>query len=238
MRLDQALVEQGLCESRARAQDLIGQGHVLVNGQPARKSSQKISQTDMLSLSGEQHPWVSRGGMKLAHALEHWGIDAADAIALDVGASTGGFTDVLLHQGAAQVFAVDVGRDQLHVRLREDVRVVNMEGTNARDLVLEEAVSIIVCDASFISIRLVLDSVLSNAQAGAMLVTLIKPQFEVGKDKLPKDGVVKEESEQQRVCDEIEAWLKAKGWDVQGIIDSPILGPKGNKEFLLHAIMR
>ena len=266
IRLDHALVEQGLCETRARAQNVIGQGHVLVNGIPARKSSQKVSATDVIALSGEQHPWVSRGGMKLAHALEHFNIDVRGKVALDVGASTGGFTDVLLQKGTAKVYAVDVGRDQLHAKLRADARVVNMQGVNARELEpedFEEPIDLVVCDASFISAQLVLESPLRIAATqdrgqqaeplvgeavrpiaqasrpkqgrNIILITLIKPQFQVGKDALPRDGVVKDEAEQERVCNEVSMWVRAQGWSVQGITDSPIMGPKGNKEFLLFA---
>ena len=237
MRLDQALIVRHLAESRGRAADLIAQGCVVVNREVARKPSQRVKERDVIAVTGAPIPWVSRGAYKLVHAIEHWDIKLHDLIALDVGASTGGFTDVLLYNAVRRVHAVDVGHDQLHVKLRNHPCVRNLEGVNARELELDEQVDVIVCDARFISAKLVLERPLTFAKEKAHLITLIKPQFEVGKDKLPKDGVVKDEAERERACKEVEAWVKSKGWQIQGIIESPIEGPKGNKEFLLYALL-
>lgn len=237
-RLDQALVQHSLAPSKSKAQALIEGGFVLVNGAPARKSSQSVNASDVIEVTGQDHPWVSRGGMKLAHAIEHFALDVSGAVALDVGASTGGFTDVLLHHGAQKVFAVDVGTDQLHAKLRADARVVALEQTNARDLdetLITQAPDVIVCDASFISLEKVLPAALALARDGAQLVTLIKPQFEVGKERLSKSGVVKDEAQHAEVCEQVRGWLSAQGWHVRGLTESPIFGPKGNKEFLLWA---
>ncbi len=319
MRIDQALVQRRLVDSRSRAADMVAMGHVTVNGKIVRKPSQMVRDSDSIETSGHEHPWVSRGGMKLAHAIKHWKIDVKGAIAVDVGASTGGFTDVLLEHEAAKVYAVDVGHDQLHIKLKNDERVVNLEGVNARELSCElltalgegkeasqetrplvrealspiaeasrpeQGINVIVCDASFISLKLVLNKLLSSfagkqergqeiegewdknaslpegaramaqpchakclasvpsrqdgeiaSAASVQLISLIKPQFEVGKDALPKDGVVKDDAQREAVCKDIAAWVESLGWQVQGITESPIEGPKGNKEFLLYAIL-
>jgi len=192
-----------------------------------------------LSVKGRDHPWVSRGGIKLDHGLAHFGFDVTGAVALDVGSSTGGFTDVLLSRGAAKVYAVDVGTNQLAWKLRSDPRVVVHEQTNARDLttdIIPEAVDIVVCDASFIGLAKVLGAALGLARPGANLVALIKPQFEAGRDEVGKGGVVRDEAVRQRVCDEAADWVRAKGWSVLGIERSPITGPEGNVEFLLGAV--
>jgi 23S rRNA (cytidine1920-2'-O)/16S rRNA (cytidine1409-2'-O)-methyltransferase len=190
-------------------------------------------------VKGKPHPWVSRGGVKLAHALEHFGIDPAGRICLDVGASTGGFTEVLLAKGAAKVYAVDVGHGQLDWKLREDERVVVLERTNARHLTREhvpDPIDLVVCDASFIGLRTVLPAPLALTKPAAALVALIKPQFEAGPEKVGKGGIVRDESVRAEVCETISTWLAAQpDWHVLGIAPSPIEGADGNKEFLIAA---
>ena len=191
-----------------------------------------------LEIRGKDHPWVSRGGVKLDHGLTHFGFDVAGAVALDVGSSTGGFTDVLLSQGAAKVYAVDVGTNQLAWKLRQDPRVVVHEQTNARSLdgtIIPEAVDVVVCDASFISLAKVLEPALRLAKPGAKLVALIKPQFEAGRAEVGKGGVVRDPEVHERVCAEAKGWVETQGWTVLGITPSPITGPEGNIEFLLGA---
>jgi 23S rRNA (cytidine1920-2'-O)/16S rRNA (cytidine1409-2'-O)-methyltransferase len=191
-------------------------------------------------LRGRDHPWVSRGGLKLVQGLDHFAIDPTGLACLDVGASTGGFTDVLLNRGAAKVYAVDVGHGQLAWKLRNDPRVVVLERTNARYLTraeVPEPVELIVCDASFIGLETLLPAALARAAAGARLIALIKPQFEVGKGQVGKGGVVRDAGLHAQVCARIEAWLGAReGWRVLGLTESPILGPGGNKEFLIAAV--
>ncbi|HYD98741.1 MAG TPA: TlyA family RNA methyltransferase [Alphaproteobacteria bacterium] len=236
-RADQRLVELGLAESRSRAQALIAAGLVLCDGVPVAKPGQTVSETAVLALSGADHPWVSRGGLKLVAGLDRFGIDPNGAVALDVGASTGGFTDVLLSRGARRVYAVDVGHDQLAAKLRADPRVVNLEGVNARSLdagTIPEPPDLVVCDASFIGLALVLPAALALARPGAGLVALVKPQFEVGRGRLGKGGVVKDPALHAEVCDRIAAWLGAQpGWRVLGLAESPVVGPAGNREFLI-----
>jgi len=189
-------------------------------------------------LRGKAHPWVSRGGIKLAHALEHFGWDVAGAVALDVGSSTGGFTDVLLQKGAARVFAVDVGTNQLAWTLRQDPRVVVHERTNARyltDAIVTEPVDLIVCDASFIALAKVLAAALDLAKPGGRLIALIKPQFEAERAEIGKSGVVRDPDVHARVCGAAADWLESRGWRVEGITPSPITGPEGNVEFLIAA---
>lgn len=237
-RLDLALVERGLAESRAKAQALIMAGLVYRGDQKLDKAGLEIAEDVEITVRGKEHPWVSRGGMKLAHALEHFSLDVNGVVAMDVGSSTGGFTDVLLTGGAAKVYAVDVGTGQLDVKLRNDARVVVMEQTNARHLTPEmaEPLDLIVCDASFISMKKVLPAPLALAKPSARLVTLIKPQFEAGKAEVSRGkGVIRDAALQQSICDDIAAWLTEAGWRVEGMIESPITGPKGNKEFLLYA---
>jgi len=193
-----------------------------------------------IELRGRDHPWVSRGGLKLVHGLDHFAIDPAGAVCLDIGASTGGFTDVLLTRGAAKVYAVDVGHGQLAWKLRSDPRVVVLERVNARHLtaaLVPDPIGLVVCDASFISLKTVLPAGLALARPGAHLVALIKPQFEVGKDRVGKGGVVKDPALHEEVVAEIAAWLTAlPGWTVLGTTPSPILGPEGNREFLIGAL--
>ncbi len=232
------VVAQGLAESRTRAQSLILAGTVFVGDRRVAKSGDLLAEDAVLSVKGRDHPWVSRGGIKLAHGLAYFGFDVVGAVALDVGSSTGGFTDVLLTKGAARVYAIDVGTNQLAWKLRSDDRVIVHEQTNARDLTVEivpEAVDIITCDASFIGLAKVLEAALGLARPGAKLVALVKPQFEAGRGEVGKGGVVRDPAIHQRVCDEAAAWIKSKGWRVIGIEPSPITGPEGNIEFLLGA---
>ncbi|HEX8225412.1 MAG TPA: TlyA family RNA methyltransferase [Allosphingosinicella sp.] len=237
-RADQLLVDRGLAESRAKAQALILAGLVFSGERKIGKAGQALAADAPLDVRGKEHPWVSRGGVKLAHALEHFGWDVAGAVALDVGSSTGGFTDVLLQKGAARVFAVDVGTNQLAWKLRQDPRVVVHEKTNARyltDAVVTEPVDLIVCDASFISLAKVLDKALDLAAPDARLVALVKPQFEAERSEIGKGGVVRDPAVHARVCEAAEAWVRSRGWSVEGVVESPITGPEGNVEFLLAA---
>ena len=238
-RADQLLVEQGLAESRAKAQALILAGQVFAADRRIDKPGTALPAGTELRLAGRDHPWVSRGGLKLAHALEHFAIDAAGLVALDIGASTGGFTDVLLARGAARVYAVDVGHGQLAWKLRQDPRVVVLEGTNARYLSraeVPEPVDIVTCDASFIGLATVLPAPLALAAERAALVALIKPQFEAGPDRVGKGGVVRDPAVHEAVCRSASDWVAAQpGWRVVGIAESPITGPAGNREFLLYA---
>ena len=238
IRIDQLLVERGLAESRTRAQALVMAGHVMLGDIKAVKPGQQVADDAAVTVKGSDHPWVSRGGIKLAHALTELGIEVADMVAMDVGSSTGGFTDVLLTNGAAKVYAVDSGTNQLAWKLRQDERVIVHEQTSARILTevhIPESVDIIVCDASFIGLAKVLERPLSFAKPGAQLVALIKPQFEAGRDEVGKGGVVRNEAVHQRVCDEVQMWLVEKGWTIQGLTTSPITGPQGNVEFLVWA---
>ena len=238
-RLDQLLVERGLAESVARAQALILAGLVYSGERRLEKPGQLVEAGAALALRGKSHPWVSRGGVKLAHGLAHFAIDPHGQIALDIGASTGGFTDVLLAGGAAKVYAVDVGHGQLAWSLRQDPRVVVLERTNGRFLdrvLVPEPVGLITCDASFIGLRLVLAPALLLAAPGARVVALIKPQFEVGPQRVGRGGVVRDAALHAEVCAAMADWLNARpGWRVIGIVPSPITGPEGNKEFLIGA---
>jgi len=239
VRADQLLVTRGLAESRTRAQALILAGNVFVGDRRVAKAGDLLTDDAELSVKGRDHPWVSRGGIKLDHGLTHFGFDVTGAVALDVGSSTGGFTDVLLSRGAAKVYAVDVGTNQLAWRLRSDPRVVAHEQTNARDLsaeIIPEPVDIVVCDASFIGLAKVLERALDLAKPGAKMVALVKPQFEAGREEVGKGGVVRDETVHKRVCDEAADWVRSKGWSVLGIERSPITGPEGNVEFLLGAV--
>ncbi len=238
-RADQALVDRGLVASRARAQALILAGLVYSGERRIEKAGQAIAEDAPLRVKAPDHPWASRGGIKLAHALEHFAINPRDAVALDIGASTGGFTDVLLSHGARRVHAVDVGRGQLAWKLRQDPRVVVREKLNARYLSAEdigEPVDLIVCDASFIGLRTLLPAPLERIARRGHLIALIKPQFEVGKERVGKGGVVRDPALHAEVCATISAWLDAlPGWRVLGVTESPITGPGGNKEFLIAA---
>ena len=237
-RADQLLVDRGLAESRARAQALILAGHVYSGERKIEKAGQALAAEVPLEVRGKDHPWVSRGGIKLAHGLDHFGWDVADAVAMDVGSSTGGFSDVLLIKGAKRVYAVDSGTNQLAWKLRQDERVVVLEQTSARILTADhipEPIDLIVCDASFIGLAKVLERPLQFVAPTARLMALIKPQFEAGREEVGKGGVVRDPATHLRVCHEIETWLTASGWLVQGITQSPITGPEGNIEFLIAA---
>src|SRR5438270_6364344 len=213
-------------------------GAVFSGERKLAKAGEMLAEDAPLEVRGKDHPWVSRGGIKLDQGLTHFGFDVTGAIALDVGSSTGGFTDVLLSRGAAKVYAVDVGTNQLAWRLRQDSRVVVLEQINARYLSAEqvpEPVGIIVCDASFIGLAKVLEAPLRLAKPGAKLVALIKPQFEAGREEVGKGGVVRDPAVHERVCAEAAEWVESQGWTVLGITPSPITGPEGNVEFLLGA---
>jgi 23S rRNA (cytidine1920-2'-O)/16S rRNA (cytidine1409-2'-O)-methyltransferase len=235
-RADLLLVERGLFDSRTRAQAAIAAGLVTANGRPLRKASDELAADAALEATPE-HPWVSRGGVKLAAALDHLGFDPAGRVCLDVGASTGGFTEVLLARGARRVYAVDVGRAQLHPRLREHAAVVSLEETDIRALDparLSEMPDFVAIDVSFISLKLVLPALDRLARQPADLIALIKPQFEAGRKHLKK-GIVRDSAVQAAVCDGIAAFATSLGWTVANVIPSPIEGGEGNKEFLLGA---
>jgi 23S rRNA (cytidine1920-2'-O)/16S rRNA (cytidine1409-2'-O)-methyltransferase len=238
-RLDVALVERGLAETRAAAQRMIMAGLVFSSDRRLDKAGLGVADDLPLEVRGQPHPYVSRGGLKLEKALDHFAIPVTGRIALDIGSSTGGFTDCLLQRGVAKVYAVDVGTNQLAWKLRSDPRVMSMEKTNIRDVTREqvpEPVDLIVCDASFIGLRTALPNALSLAAPGAHLVALIKPQFEVGKGRVGKGGVVREPELHHEVIDTIATWLgEQPGWAVLGVTDSPITGAEGNKEFLISA---
>jgi len=238
IRADQLLVDRGLAESRSRAQAVILAGLAFAGERRIDKAGQMLAEDAPIELRGKDHPWVSRGGIKLAHALDHFGWDVAGAVALDIGASTGGFTDVLLSRGAAKVFAVDVGTNQLAWKLRQDPRVSVHEKVNARYLspeIVTEPIDIITCDASFIALAKVLDRALDFAAPGGRLVALVKPQFEAERSEIGKGGVVRDAAVHERVCAAATAWVEGRGWTVVGIEPSPITGPEGNVEFLLGA---
>lgn len=238
-RIDQQLVARGLAESRAKAQALIMAGVVFAGTRKVAKAGEMLADDAPLEVRGRDHPWVSRGGLKLEKGLDHFAIDPAGLVAMDVGSSTGGFTDVLLSRGAARVYAVDSGTNQLAWKLRQDSRVIVLEKTNARYLTAQqipEFVDIIVCDASFIGLAKVLAAPLTFAAPGARLVALIKPQFEAGPGEVGKGGVIRDPAVHARVCAEVGEWLSAQpGWTVLGITTSPIKGPEGNVEFLIGA---
>lgn len=238
IRADQLLVDRGLAESRTRAQALILAGLVYAGERKLAKAGEQLALDAVLDVRGRDHPWVSRGGIKLDHALTYFGWHVGGAITIDVGSSTGGFTDVLLTRGAARVYAVDSGTNQLAWKLRQDDRVVVLEKTNARNLTetqIPEPVDLIVCDASFIGLAKVLDRPLMFAKPDARLVALIKPQFEAGREEVGKGGVVRDPAVHERVCEAARDWAESKGWRVVGIEKSPITGPEGNVEFLLAA---
>jgi 23S rRNA (cytidine1920-2'-O)/16S rRNA (cytidine1409-2'-O)-methyltransferase len=238
-RLDVSLVQRGLVESRARAQALILAGKVFAGERRLDKAGEQVDDAAELTVRGQDHPWVSRGGLKLDHALRGFGLSPAGRVCLDIGASTGGFTDVLLQAGAARVHAVDVGHGQLAWALRSDPRVVVHERTNARHLTegaIGEAVGALVCDASFIGLRTVLPAGLALCAPGAWAVALIKPQFEAGPAQVGSKGVVRDPAVHAEVCARIVAWWGGlPGWRVLGVEASPITGPEGNREFLAAA---
>ncbi|HQT46696.1 MAG TPA: TlyA family RNA methyltransferase [Acidocella sp.] len=238
-RADLMLVALGLVESRAKAQALIMAGLVYSGTARVQKSGDLLPEDAALSVKGQEHPWVSRGGVKLAHGLAHFGFSASGRIGLDVGASTGGFTDVLLTHGAARVYAVDVGHGQLAWKLRSDPRVTVLEKTNARHLtaaLIPEPIGALVCDASFIGLQIVLPAAMSLCEPGAFAVALIKPQFEAGPEHVGKGGVVRDPEIHAQVCERVASWWSGlPGWRVLGVEKSPITGPEGNIEFLIGA---
>lgn len=234
-RLDEALVVRGLCPTRSRARDAVLRGTVKVDGLPATKPSQMVGASAVLTVEDEAQGYVSRAALKLKHGLSAFGISARGKNALDIGASTGGFTQVLLEEGAAHVTAIDVGHGQMQVK---DPRVRLIEGLNARDLCtdhLDRPIQLIVCDVSFISLKLALPPALGLAAEGALLVALIKPQFEAGREAIGKGGLVTDPQVHARVCAEITAFLRAQGWRVLGGEPSPVEGGDGNREFLVAA---
>jgi 23S rRNA (cytidine1920-2'-O)/16S rRNA (cytidine1409-2'-O)-methyltransferase len=237
-RADQLLVDRGLAESRTRAQALIMAGLVFAGDRKVDKPGQPVGEDAALDVRGRDHPWVSRGGIKLAHGLDAAGWDLGGAVAIDVGSSTGGFTDVLLTRGAARVYAVDSGTNQLAWKLRQDPRVVVLERTSARVLTaahIPEPVDLVVCDASFIALAKVLERPLAFAKPNARALVLVKPQFEAGRDEVGKGGVVRDPAVHARVCAAAAAWFEGQGWQVVALEPSPITGPEGNVEFLLAA---
>ena len=240
IRIDQLLADRGLAESRTRAQALVLAGLVFDGTRKIAKAGEMIADDAEISVRGRDHPWVSRGGIKLSHGLAHFDWDVTGVTAIDVGSSTGGFTDVLLTGGAVRVYAVDSGTNQLAWRLRQDPRVVVLEQLSARLLtsaVIPEAIDLIVCDASFIALAKVLAVPLGFAAPGARLLALIKPQFEAGRGDVGKGGVVRDAAVHSRVCADVADWLAAQpGWRVAGITPSPITGPQGNVEFLIAGV--
>ncbi len=231
-------MSRGLADSRTKAQALIMAGAVFSGERKLAKPGDMLAEDAPLEVRGKDHPWVSRGGIKLDHGLTHFGLDVSGAVALDVGSSTGGFTDVLLSRGAAKVYAIDVGTNQLAWKLRQDPRVVVHEQTNARFLTAEqvpEPIDIVVCDASFIALAKVLEAPLKLVGPGAKLVALVKPQFEAGREDVGKGGVVRDPEVHERVCAQAKGWVESQGWTVLGVTPSPITGPEGNIEFLLGA---
>ena len=238
LRADQLLVDRGLAESRSRAQALILAGLVFSGERKIAKAGEGLAADAPLEVRGRDHPFVSRGGLKLDHALATLGWDVAGAVGLDVGSSTGGFTDVLLRRGARRVYAVDVGTNQLAWSLRQDPRVIVYERTNARHLtpeIVPEPIDILVCDASFIGLAKVLDRAIEFVRAGGRMVALVKPQFEADRHEIGKGGVVRDPAVHARVCAAAAAWVESRGWQVASLVESPITGPEGNREFLLAA---
>lgn len=237
-RIDQLLVERGLAESRARAQALVMAGLVFIAETRVSKPGQQVREDAPLDVRGRDHPWVGRGGVKLAYAIEHFELDPTGATAMDIGSSTGGFTEVLLEHGAEHVFAVDVGTNQLAWKLRQDPRVTVLERTNARALtpdLIDRQCDWVVCDASFIGLTKVLEVPLRLAAPRCTLVALIKPQFEVRREEVGKGGIVRDRALHARVCGEVRQWLEDGGWRILGVIESPITGSEGNVEFLVAA---
>lgn len=241
MRLDQLLVTRGLAESRSRARAAIEAGGVTVDGKPARSPSQGVDDKAVVTYA-DAHRFVGRGALKLDHALTLWPVEVAGRVVIDVGASTGGFTEVCLERGATHVFAVDVGQGQLHPKLAEDPRVTNLEQTDARDLtpdLIPQAPDLIVCDASFIGLAKVLPAALALAETGADLVTLVKPQFEMlSRGDVGRGGVVRDTDAREAALARVHDWLESEGWTVRETADSPITGGDGNHEYLLWAVKR
>ena len=237
-RLDAELVARGMAKTQSSARTMILAGLVSSDGATLSRPGVRVDTDRSITVLGDDGTWVGRGGLKLSHGLEHFNIDPTGAVALDIGASIGGFTQVLLTGGAARVYAVDVGAGQMAEELSEDPRVIVLDGVNARALSpdeIPEPVSLIVCDASFIGLELVLTNPLALARPGAQLVALIKPQFEVGPERVGKGGIVRDPVLRIEVCDRIQRWLEDQGWEVLGVTPSPIAGAKGNQEFLIAA---
>ena len=235
-RLDVALVERGIVESRAKAQSLIMARRILVNGKHVDKAGTTVADDDVLAIEALEHPWVGRGGMKLAHALKEFGIDVTGKVCADVGASTGGFTDVLLKSGAARVYAIDVGYGQLDQSLRNDPRVVNREKVNARYLSaadFDEPIDFVSIDVSFISLTYILPAVATFLRGE--LVALIKPQFEVGKGDIGKGGIVRDEAKRAAAVEKVVTFARQLGFEVRGVIESPVKGAEGNVEYLIRS---
>lgn len=238
-RLDAELVRRHLASSRQEALDLIGAGRVLVNGAPADKASRQVDVSDNVLVSGEPARFVSRGGDKLQAALEHFAVEVSGVTALDVGASTGGFTDCLLQNGAARVVALDVGHGQLHPRIRSDPRVTVIERTNIRSYAGGGAFDLVVADVSFISLTVIVPVLISACRPGGQIVVLIKPQFEAGRREVSRGkGIITDPAVHEEACQSVSAAFVAAGAEVSGIIPSPLIGGHGNKEFLLHAVVR
>jgi len=235
-RLDVALVERGLCDTRSKAQSLIMARRILVNGRHADKAGTGVGDDDELRIEELEHPWVGRGGIKLAHALREFGISVEGKICADIGASTGGFTDVMLKNGAKKVYAIDVGYGQIDASLRNDPRVVNREKVNARYLTaddFDDVIEFVSVDVSFIPLKLILPAVATFLQGE--LVALIKPQFEVGKGEVGKGGIVRDDTKRTAAVDAVLASAREHGFDVKGLIESPIKGAEGNVEYLMYA---
>lgn len=238
-RLDVVLVERGLVDTRSKAQSLIMARRVLVNGQFVDKAGANVVEDDEVTIAELEHPWVGRGGMKLAQAVQHFALDLTGKVCVDVGASTGGFTDVMLKHGASKVYAIDVGYGQLDVSLRNDPRVINREKVNARYLQPEnfdEPIDFVSIDVSFISLKLILPAVAGFLRGE--LVALIKPQFEVGKHEVGKGGIVRDDAKRAAVVESVVEFAGNEGFDVKGVIDSPIKGAEGNVEYLMYAVKR
>ncbi len=240
-RIDKLLFEKGLAASRERVRAMIMEGKVKVNGQPVSKAGEMVGIDSQIEIKGEDMPYVSRGGLKLEAAIKYFEISVLDKVAMDVGSSTGGFTDVMLQQGTRKVYCIDVGYGQLAWKLRQDPRVVLLERTNIRHLEMDripETIDIATIDVSFISLNKVVPKVLEFLAADGKIVALIKPQFEVGKGEVGKGGIVRDAVKRQTAVDRVKSELEALGLYINGIIESPILGQKGNVEYLIHCIKR
>ncbi|MDP3533418.1 MAG: TlyA family RNA methyltransferase [Alphaproteobacteria bacterium] len=239
VRADHLLVTLGIAENRSKAQAFIKDGHIFHGDVPIEKGGELFPADTILDYKGKTHSWVSRGGLKLDYALQFFNLSPENKICMDVGASTGGFTQVLLEKGASKVYAIDVGHDQLDFSLQDDSRVINIERMNARALTsveIPEKIDVIVCDTSFISLIKVLETPLTFAQKDAWLVALIKPQFEVGKGFVGKGGIVREPDLHEKSIQDVSIWLETQNWKILGVTESPILGSNGNKEFLIASI--
>jgi 23S rRNA (cytidine1920-2'-O)/16S rRNA (cytidine1409-2'-O)-methyltransferase len=237
-RLDQLLVERGLMPSRARAQSAIREGQVFIAGEVVSKPAQMVGEGDDITLGSSVQRYVSRAALKLVHGLDHFGIEVQDKVCVDIGASTGGFTEVLLERHAAHVTAIDVGHGQLAPALRDNPRVTSLEGVNSRDITYAQlgTPDLVVCDVSFIGLEKALSKTLELLHENTRILVLIKPQFEAGPSSVGKGGIIRDPALHAKVCDNIVNWLSGLGvWTIHGVTESPILGGDGNKEFLLAA---